>query len=556
MVKNRFLYIFLMFVIGLMLMGSRPAAPAFAPGAFVKLSPTSGSISQPTTITLTWATSEGATSYEYCLRTNTNCSNKWVNVGGLTSITVSGLTPNTRYYWQVRATDSTLIWTYADGSEANRWNFTTQPLPGAFGKTPPPANGAVDQPVNGLVLNWTASANANFYEYCVDDTDNDTCNTTWISTGSTPSVTVSNLLPSTVLYWQVRAVNNSGTVYADGGTWWSFSTTSVLPGLFNKTMPENGATYQPVNSLSLSWEASAHAASYQYCIDEIDNGVCDTSWTPNGLSTTALVSGLPYDTLFYWQVQSVNNDGSVDANEGTWWSFRTQIAPPAAFGKMSPGNNAVNVEAVGLELSWEASPGAERYEYCFDTTDDNTCSTWTSVTTTSSGSLECLYNTTYFWQVRAVNSTATVQANNGFSWTFTTRPAPPGVFYKTMPADGASVPSLSPVLSWTASGGTNVTYEYCYDTISNSTCEGFWFLAGAETQAALSGLQFATTYYWQVRALSSAYVTYADAGEWWSFTTPGSPPGAFGKASPQDSAAEIVSTPNLSWSHQSGRCQL
>ncbi len=47
-----------------------------------------------------------------------------------------------------------------------------------------------------------------------------------MSTGTTNSASLTGLGPNTY-YWQVRAINGSGTTYADGGTWWSFTTAPV-----------------------------------------------------------------------------------------------------------------------------------------------------------------------------------------------------------------------------------------------------------------------------------------------------------------------------------------
>jgi Leucine-rich repeat (LRR) protein len=73
-------------------------------------------------------------------------------------------------------------------------------------------------------------------------------------------------------------------------------------------------------------------------------------------------------------------------------------------------------------------------------------------------------------------------------------------------------------LSW---GGTTPAtyYEYCYDTTNDDSC-AVWINNGLNTTAVLSGLNFSTTYYWQVRSYSgTAGPSYADMGRWWSFTT-------------------------------------
>jgi hypothetical protein len=113
--------------------------------------------------------------------------------------------------------------------------------PGSFNKSAP-SNGTTSQPANPT-LSWSASSNATSYEYCLDTSNNAACDATWISTGTSTSAGLSNLSPATSYYWQVHAKNSFGTVDADGGTWWSFTTTGSPPsnGIVNGDF-ETGST--------------------------------------------------------------------------------------------------------------------------------------------------------------------------------------------------------------------------------------------------------------------------------------------------------------------------
>jgi hypothetical protein len=53
------------------------------PGAFSKSSPKNNARNQSTSLTLSWASSTGATSYEYCVdTTNDNaCAGTWISAG-------------------------------------------------------------------------------------------------------------------------------------------------------------------------------------------------------------------------------------------------------------------------------------------------------------------------------------------------------------------------------------------------------------------------------------------------------------------------------------------
>ena len=100
-----------------------------APGLFGKLQPSSaatGVAIYPSSVTLTWSASSGATLYDYCVDTTNDqsCTGEaWVVVGNATSASVWGLQPNTTYYWQVRSSTSpTVTGTDADGGLW--WRFT------------------------------------------------------------------------------------------------------------------------------------------------------------------------------------------------------------------------------------------------------------------------------------------------------------------------------------------------------------------------------------------------------------------------------------------------
>ena len=94
------------------------------PGTFNKLSPANSATNQPTSLTLDWADSSGATSYAYCYdATDDSACANWVTVGESQAV-ISGLSAETTYYWQVKATNSSGN-TYADGDSSAYWSFAT-----------------------------------------------------------------------------------------------------------------------------------------------------------------------------------------------------------------------------------------------------------------------------------------------------------------------------------------------------------------------------------------------------------------------------------------------
>jgi hypothetical protein len=212
----------------------------------------------------------------------------------------------------------------------------------------------------------------------------------------------------------VRAVNPGGATAADSGLYWSFTTVMAPPVTFSKAGPANGATNQVINP-TLSWSTSGGASSYEYCYG-ITTGC--TNWISVGTDTSVLLSGLLNDQFYYWQVRAINPGGVTSANTSTYWSFSTVVAAPGDFGKTKPENVSSKV-ATNAKLSWIASPRASSYEYCYATTSG--CSGWIPAGANTYAFLSGLINdTTYYWQVRAMNAGGVTSANGGTYWSFTT----------------------------------------------------------------------------------------------------------------------------------------
>ncbi len=93
-------------------------------------------------------------------------------------------------------------------------------------------------------------------------------------------------------------------------------------------------------------------------------------------------------------------------------------------------------------------------------------------------------------------------------------PDPPGGFSKTSPSNGAKSLSTSVTLAWGASAAAG-SYQWCVSTQSGSCST--WTSTGSRSAAVR--LARRTTYFWQVRAVSTGGTTYADGGSWWSLKT-------------------------------------
>lgn len=376
------------------------------PEPFDKYSPANGATDQDLILGLWWLPSERATKYEYCIDTsNDNACSNWISTGINNYAVPPQLSPSTTYYWQVRAWNGSVGPTYANGSPTVFWSLsTTDGSPKPFGKYSP-ADGATDQDLI-LGLWWAPSERATRYEYCMDTTNDNSC-AEWISTGANNYVVPPELTSYTTYYWQVRAWNEgAGPTYADGSptAFWSLRTKDVFPTPFTKYSPQDGATNQDV-VLGLWWVPAERVTNYEYCIDTTNDIDC-SNWISTGIDNYAVPPQLAPGTTYYWQVRAWNGTyGPTYANgsASAYWSFTTVIMQPGTFNKASPVNG-YDGTTMSPVLSWTASTNTTRYEYCYDATNDGTCSNWISTGTNTYVGLSGLQaGTTYYWQVRSWN---------------------------------------------------------------------------------------------------------------------------------------------------------
>jgi hypothetical protein len=206
--------------------------------------------------------------------------------------------------------------------EWSRNNGVCDP-PDAFNKSNP-LSGLGGQPIN-LLLNWAAARGASSYSYCVDATDNNSCDGNWLNTDSATSISISGLDPATTYYWEVRAYSQGGAgTEANGGVWWSFTTQANPPAAFDTVGPVDPAAVQSIDVTALTWGGNG-ASWYQYCYDTTDNSACDNDmWYSAGTDTSTSIINLVENTTYYWQVRASNGGGTTYANNGAWSSFATQ----------------------------------------------------------------------------------------------------------------------------------------------------------------------------------------------------------------------------------------
>ena len=279
-------------------------------------------------------------------------------------------------------------------------------------------------------------------------------------------------------------------------------------------------------------------------------GSCFT-WTSAGAALSAAVNGLGASTPFSWQVRAINGSGTTYANgsSAALWTFTTASAP-GPFNKSAPANFAGG-QSTGLTLSWGPSSGATSYEYCYDTSNDNACSTWTG--------------TGREYERRRPLDWASVPRTTGRFGPSTragrrtqTAAAPPSGRSRRASRRGRSARSVRRPMRWCRPVRRSVgaravaprATSHCV-TLAGFGC-GAWTNAGTAQSVVVSGLT-ATSFSWQVRANNATGTTYADgsAAASWRFTVV-NPPAAFSKVTPVNGATGVSASPTLAWGASSG----
>ena len=270
----------------------------------------------PTTnsVTIRWGAVSGAASYDVSFNGKTYRATT-------NSQVISGLTPNTRYNYAVRANN-------AGGSSA--YSAVQAVLTNAV---PPTVPGEVraSATVNTVTVEWNAVEGAESYDILWNNLIFHTEGTSW---------TRSSLNANTDYRYAVRARNRAGTS--------GYSETQTIRTMLHT--PLNVRATATTDSVTISWNVAEGATGYDIKFNGTVYSVKETSMTFTGLE----------DEKEYTYAVCAKNDVVYSEYSNKASIMTLSAAPPV------PTNVRAASTFNSVRVSWDSVEGAESYEVEFD----------------------------------------------------------------------------------------------------------------------------------------------------------------------------------------------
>ena len=473
----------------------------------------------------------------------------------------SELSPDTKYYWRVRAVNTLTEL----GNWSSVFSFRTA-------LTPPDLTSPADahhelslQPS----FSWQSVSDATSYTIQISSDPNfpvpvgkkkkgatggAVIAATSLSTAYAPT---SNLAPNATYYWRVQANGTNGP--SDWSQVRSFTSPNA-PGIPLLSLPAANALttdYSPTFKWSIvSVPLNTVFDHYQLQVDDDpafgSPVIDDVSLTSPAATQLEAPLSLPPNTVFYWHVRAFNTLGEASA-WSTALSFRTALT----HSKSQFTSRCSSRTLLQPTFDWEDVPGAAGYTIQISSDPNFTIVVGKKKGSTSSAilsatSLSNSYSpasnlassTTLYWRVQATG------ANGPSDWSqvrsFTT-PNTPGIPLLSTPASNALITDYSPTFKWSiVSVPLNTVFDHYQLQVDDDPAFGSPLIddvsltSPADTQFhAPNPLTPNTSFYWHVRAFN----TLGEASAWssvFTFRTALTPPDL---TSPADAHHELSLQP-------------
>lgn len=470
---------------------------------------------------LEWGEVEGAESYELSLAEDTENDNFFavIDYGAATTVNSHALLPtllyDTTYNWRVRVGTVEGFGPWVTASFTTEFESDESRLARGARVIPLEPEDAAEDTANRPLLKWDDILGAPLYELEIAE-DIGHSNPFAIITYSA-IVTATLHIPAEVLVydttynWRVRPVDSPGVVKP-----WvvsSFTTEASLgtPKVTLPVLPQSAYTDIRPN---LTWQPVEGATSYALIIAELTEE--EDPFASMVLATTTVNNThrgwapLKYSTEYNWWVRAQNENGGV----GRWTtsSFKTEpdlsLLAAESFSP-SPGKTGVFLRPT---FGWDEIPGATAYQFAIsEDTGQNNPFAVIGYRTTQTENLVVVprefrfnYGVRYAWRVRAISDV--VSAGPWVVAYFTARMAPLDLPVTRIPDFAEAGVSPRPMISWGfVNSATEYQIEISRDRIDRAPFAVIDYVATTSSNFHIvrGGLDYATTYTWRVRAVSS-----------------------------------------------------
>jgi chitinase len=431
-----------------------------------------------------------------------------INVGNITTATISGLDPTHPYYFAVTAYNTS-------GVESAYSNIVYVPV--LISPSGPSGTVSINQGnytnKTAVKLNLTASGITNVAAYCISNTN--TC-TKWtkLTTPVTP-------LTISAIPWTLAAgADGNRTVsvwYKDTSGNVSADPASATITLDTKA-PLNG-TFTPIqlpgNQIQLDWagfsDATSGIASYRLVRGAtLPAASCTgaTIATPSATDTTYTDTGTQQGMKYYYRLCALDNVGNVSTGATTPAVMAIpEVTKPSGSVSINQGNYTSKA-TVELNLTVNTA-GANVAAYCISNT--NTCTKWTKLT--PSGPTPLSISAKPWTLAAGADGNRTVSVQYMDVWGNVSDPASASITLdKTPPVNGKLAIDSTFTLNWNGFGDATsgiASYVLVRDTKTYPACStaSAVIYSGSQTsypdrsgRHSTSG----TTYYYRLCAVDKA----------------------------------------------------
>ncbi|MBU4455254.1 fibronectin type III domain-containing protein [Patescibacteria group bacterium] len=328
---------------------------------------------------------------------------------GQHSITLTGLTPATDYYFQVRSTDvNSNIATSTYG--VNGYMLTTPSGPIIS------ATSTSDIKNSSAVISWTTDIAANSYiVYATTTAFSYTTETGSASSVTSHSVTLSGLSANTIYYYYIKS---GDSIDNNAGEYYSFTTTSDTTAPTITFTEATDATVLSDTSARIVWTTSELATStVEYGLDT--SYASSTSNTNLNINQSITLSSLTKGTTYYFRLKSWDSNYNLrtDDNTGAGYTLNTTDSDDVTAPTISNAN-ANPIMDIKAVINWTTNEAAtSKVEYGTTSGTYTTSSSTTALDRSHAVILTGLtQNTTYYYHVVSADANSNTATSAEYSF--------------------------------------------------------------------------------------------------------------------------------------------